>query len=218
MSDIVLHGYWRSSAAYRVRIALNLKGIPFRQVTHDLRNQGQRDPAYLELAPHGLVPAIEYKGKVLIETPAILEWLEQRWPTPALLPPDPDDAAVVRAMAALVACDIHPLANLRVLETLRSDFDATPEQVLGWIERWIGGGFAALETLIARHGAGFAFGEKAGLADCFLVPQLYNARRYDLDLAAFPHLVAAGDAAASLPAFRAAHPDRQPDAATPAAP
>src|SRR5262245_28812500 len=118
MSEITLHGYWRSSAAYRVRIALALKGVDVSQVAHDLRAGEQRDPAFLALAPHGLVPALEHDHGVLIESPAILEWIETRWPTPALLPSTPDEAAVVRAMGALIACDIHPLQNLRVLRAL----------------------------------------------------------------------------------------------------
>lgn len=129
MSKITLHGYWRSSATYRVRIALALKGISYRQIAYDLRAGEHNDAAYRALAPHGLVPALEHDNEVLIESPAILEWIEARWPEPALLPASPDDAAVVRAMAALVACDIHPLNNLRVLAALQSDFGATGDQV-----------------------------------------------------------------------------------------
>jgi len=212
MSNLVLHGYWRSSAAYRVRIALNAKGLDYRQVTHDLRKGAQRDPTYLDRAPHGLVPAIEHNGQILIESPAILEWIEERWPKPALLPPHPDAAAIVRAMVALIACDIHPLNNLRVLNALRNDFSASEEQVAMWIARWITSGFTALETLVARHGEGFAFGDTLSLADCCLVPQLYSAERFGVDLSAFPHLVAAGTAARSLASVAAAHPGAQPDA------
>jgi len=210
MSEIILHGYWRSSAAYRVRLALNLKGLAYRQVSHDLRAGEQRDPAYLAIAPHGLVPAIEHDGHVLIESPAILEWIEARWPAPPLIPASPEDAATVRAMAALVACDIHPLQNLRVLESLRADFGATNAQVKGWIAQWIGTGFTALEALVSRHGGAFAFGDEPGLADCLLVPQLYNAERYGLDLAAFPRIRAVAEAARALPAFAQAHPSQQP--------
>jgi len=212
MSDLVLHGYWRSSAAYRVRIALNAKGLDYSQVTHDLRKGAQRDPLYLDRAPHGLVPALEHDGQVLIESPAILEWIEERWPKPALLPRHPYAAAVVRAMAALIACDIHPLNNLRVLNALRNDFGASEQQVTSWITRWITSGFAALETLVSRHGGDFAFGDALTLADCCLVPQLYSAERFAVDLSAFPHLVAAGSAARSLTSVAAAHPDAQPDA------
>ncbi len=212
MTGIVLHGYWRSSAAYRVRIALGLKGIAFDQVTHDLRTAAQRAPSYLRIAPHGLVPALEADGAVLIESPAILEWIEARWPEPPLLPASATDAAVVRSMGAVIACDIHPVNNLRVLNELRKSFGASDEQIATWTERWIGEGFRALEALIARHGRTFAFGDSPTLADCYLVPQVYNAHRFKIDLTAFPRLVEVAEASSSLPAFVAAHPDRQPDA------
>ena len=211
MSDMVLHGYWRSSAAYRVRIALNLKGIGYRQVAHDLRAGEQRDPAYLAIAPHGLVPALEHEGQILIESPAILEWIEAKWPEPPLLPDTPDAAAKVRTIAALIGCDIHPLNNLRILTRLRDQFDASNPQVKDWIAHWIGEGFGALEQLIARDGGFHAFGDTPTLADCYLVPQVYNAERYNVDLGAFPRILAAADAARTLPAFAAAHPDLQPD-------
>lgn len=212
MSGLTLHGYWRSSASYRVRLALALKGIDYRQVTHDLRLGEQAAPAYLALAPHGLVPALAHDGGLLIESPAILEWIEARWPSPPLLPADPDAAAVVRAMVALVACDIHPLANLRVLTALRRDLGASEAQVQAWIADWIGRGFIALEALIARHGGRFAFGDQPSLADCVIVPQVYNARRFAVPLEAYPRLLGAAEALLALPAADAAHPDRQPDA------
>lgn len=211
MSNIILHGYWRSSAAYRVRIALALKGVTYTSVPHDLRADEQRDPAYLAIAPHGLVPAIEHDGGILIESPAILEWIEARWPDPSLLPSSPEDAATVRAIAALVECDIHPLNNLRVLNRLRSQFDASNAQVKEWIAHWVGQGFGALDQIIGRVGGRFAFGDSPTLADCYLVPQVYNAERYNVDLSAFPRVLAAADAARALPAFAAAHPDLQPD-------
>ncbi|MBN8846281.1 MAG: maleylacetoacetate isomerase [Sphingomonadales bacterium] len=211
MSNIILHGYWRSSAAYRVRIALALKGVAYTSVPHDLRADEQRDPAYLAIAPHGLVPAIEHDGGILIESPAILEWIEARWPDPSLLPSSPEDAAMVRAIAALVGCDIHPLNNLRVLNRLRSQFDASNAQVKEWIAHWVGQGFGALDQIIGRVGGRFAFGDSPTLADCYLVPQVYNAERYNVDLSAFPRVLAAADAARALPAFAAAHPDLQPD-------
>lgn len=212
MSGIVLHGYWRSSAAYRVRIALNWKGLDYSQVTHDLRAGEQRAADYLAIAPHGLVPALEADGRVLIESPAILEWIETRWPSPPLLPADSHDAAIVRAMAAIIGCDIHPIANLRVLKALKKDFGASQDRIDAWVARWIGEGFAALETLIARHGGIYAFGDAPSFADCFLVPQLYNAERFAVDLTLYPRLVAAGEAARALPAFTAARPEVQPGA------
>lgn len=208
---MILHGYWRSSAAYRVRIALNVKGIAYSQVAHDLRAGEQNDPAYRAIAPHGLVPALDHDGRILIESPAILEWIEARWPEPPLLPHAADDAATVRAIAALIGCDIHPLNNLRVLTQLRGQFDASNAQVKAWIAHWIHAGFGALEQMIEGVGGRFAFGDTPTLADCYLVPQLYNAERYGVDLTAFPRTRAAAEAARALPAFAAAHPEQQPD-------
>jgi len=209
---VILHGYWRSSAAYRVRIALAIKGLAYQQVTHDLRTGEHRAAAYRALNPQARVPALEADGRVLTQTPAILEWLEERWPEPALLPASAADRAAVRAMCATVACDIHPLNNLAVLQELRA-IGAEEATVAAWIARWIGEGFAAIEPVVAAHGAGFAWGEMPGLADCYLVPQVYNAERFGVDLSPFPALMAAVARARALPAFEAAHPDRQPDAA-----
>jgi maleylpyruvate isomerase len=209
---MILHGYWRSTAAYRVRIALGLKGVAYDQVTHDLRVGAQAEAAYRAINPQALVPAIEADGDVLTQSPAILEWLEERHPSPALLPIGATDRAIVRAMAATIACDIHPINNLRVLQTLRRDFGADEAAVNAWIARWIADGFAALEVTIARHGRGLAFGDTPTLADCCLVPQVYSAERFAVDLTPYPQLMAAAETARALPAFQAAHPDRQPDA------
>lgn len=210
--SLTLHGYWRSSAAYRVRIALALKGVDVRHVAHDLRTGAQRQPGYLALQPQGLVPALETVDGVLVQSPAILEWIEETWPDPALLPADRHARAQVRAMAAVIACDIHPINNLRVLDGLRRDFGADEAAVRRWIAHWIGAGFTALEGMIARDGAGFAFGDRPTLADCHLVPQVYSAERFGVDLTPYPRLAAAAGAARALPAFAAAHPDRQADA------
>ena len=209
---LILHDYWRSGAGYRVRIALALKSIEHERVTHDLRTGAQRDPAYRALAPQGLVPAIEADGLTLTQSIAILEWIEETWPEPALLPTDAARRAIVRSMAALVACDIHPLNNLRVLNTLKADLGAEQLQVDAWIARWIGDGFTALETLIEHYGAGFAFGDTPTIADCCLVPQVYSAERFAVDLTPFPRIVAVAERMRAIDAVAAAHPSRQSDA------
>lgn len=150
--------------------------------------------------------------QVHVQSPAILEWIEERWPDPALLPTDREARAQVRAMCAMIGCDIHPLNNLRVLQSLRRDLAAEQGQVDEWIGRWISAGFAALEVLIGHHGTRYAFGDMPTLADCYLVPQVYSAERFNVDLSGFPRLMAAADAARSLPAFEAASPACQPDA------
>lgn len=209
---MILHGYWRSGAAYRVRIALALKGVAYEQVTHDLRLGAQASDAYRALNPQGLVPALEADGDVLTQSPTILEWLEERYPAPALLPEATTDRAIVRAMAATIACDIHPLNNLRVVQALQRDFGLDAAAVQAWMARWMSEGFAALEVMIARHGRGFAFGDMPTIADCCLVPQVYSAERFAIDLTPYPRLTASVEQARVLPAFQAAHPDRQPDA------
>lgn len=209
---MILHGYWRSGAAYRTRIALALKGIDYQQQGHDLRTGAQKDPTYIALNPQGMVPALEVDGAVLTQSPAILEWLEEAHPTPALLPADPIGRAQVRAMAALIGCDIHPLNNLRVGKALRETLGADQAAVDAWAARWIIPGFDALEALVARHGAGWCFGDAPTLADCYLIPQIYSAGRFNVPLDAFPKLRAIDDAAKAHPAFLAAHPDNQPDA------
>ncbi len=214
MSEIVLHGYWRSSAVYRVRIALNLKHLAYRQIGHDLRAGEQQDPAYKAIAPAGLVPAIEHAGHVFVQSLAIIEWLEERWPNTPLLPGAIEQRAIVRAMAATIAADIHPLNNLRILKYLKKEFEREQEQIDGWIAHWVGEGFAALEILIDRHGDGYAFGDFPTMADCFLVPQVYNAERFGIDLTPYPKLMAAAEKARAHPAFAAAHPDLQPGAET----
>ena len=210
--SLTLHGYWRSTTAYRVRIALAVKGVEYAQVTHDLRKGAQRDAGYRALNPQGLVPALETDDGILTQSPAILEWIDETYPDPPLLPVGANDRAIVRAMAATIACDIHPVNNLRILNALRAEFGADEAAVNYWISRWIGDGFAALETQIARYGDGFAFGAIPTIADCHLVPQVYSAERFGVDLSPYPKLKAAAENARALPAFAAAHPDRQPDA------
>ncbi len=207
---LTLHGYWRSSASYRVRIALNLKGLTYDQATYDLRHKAEKAETYATLNPQKLVPALQTEsGAVLTQSLAILEWLEDTHPEPALLPENPTDRAHVRAMCNLIACDIHPVNNLRVLTQLR-ELGASEDQVSQWIARWIGDGFDALERLI---GSGdFCYGDAPTLADCCLVPQVYNARRFKVDLAPWAKIRAIADACDGIRAFYVARPELQPDA------
>lgn len=211
-----LHTYWRSSAAYRVRIVLALKGLPYASVPHHLLRDGgeQRRPDYLDLNPQGLVPALEHDGHVLTQSLAICEYLEECFPEPPLLPAGPGERAAVRAMALAVACDIHPLNNLRVQQYLRDGLGQDDAAVARWMRHWIAEGFGALETLIERNSRDgrHCFGGSLTLADACLVPQVYNARRAGLDLAPWPRLAAVASHLESLPAFAAARPEVQPDA------
>jgi maleylacetoacetate isomerase len=211
--SLTLHAYWRATAPYRVRIGLGLKGLPFTYEPVDLLSAEQRSAAYRALNPQGLVPALEADGALLTQSLAILEWLEETHPEPPLLPGDPLGRATVRAMADIVACDIHPLNNLRVLQAL-GDLGVpmgSPGQQ-AWGARWISDGFAALEPLVARHGDGFSFGAAPTLADCCLIPQIWSASRFAVDMGAFPALAAVAANAARHSAFIAAHPNHQPDA------
>jgi len=211
-----LHTYWRSSAAFRVRIVLALKGLGYESVPrHLLRDGGeQRQADYLALNPQGLVPALEHDGFVVGQSLAICEYLEECFPEPPLLPALPRDRAAVRAMSLAVACDVHPLNNLRVQQYLRDELGQEEEAVTRWVRHWIATGFGALETLVGRHsGDGrHCFGGSVTLADACLVPQVYNARRAGLDLASWPRLAAVTSHLESLPAFEAARPEAQPDA------
>lgn len=212
---IVHHGYFRSSSSYRCRIALNLKGVEaeYRPV-HLLKDGGQqKSPDYAALNPQKLVPTFEVDGKVLTQSPAILEWLEETYPEPPLLPADPVDRAQVRAFCAVIGCDIHPLQNLRVLQYLESEFDADRTKKIRWCRRWIGDGLAAAEALLAdRPRTIFAFGDTPGMAEVYLMPQLFAAARFGVDVNEMPRLVRIGAACDDLPEFQAAHPANQPDA------
>ncbi|WP_408589865.1 maleylacetoacetate isomerase [Novosphingobium sp.] len=210
--SLTLHGYWRSGAAWRVRVGLALKGLDHASVPHDLRLGEQASPAYLMLNPQALVPALDTGEGVLIQSLAILEWLDEAYPQPSLLPFDRLQRAHVRGLAQLIASDVHPLHNLRVLQALRGDLNASEAQVRAWIARWIGVGLAALEVQVARYGGAFAFGDVPTIADCCLVPQVYSARRFGVDLQDFPRVVAIDAHCATLPAFQIAHPDQQADA------
>ena len=211
-----LHTYFRSSAAYRVRIALHLKGLDYEAVpVHLVRGGGEhRQPAYLGLNPAGLVPALEDAGQVLTQSLAIVEYLEETHPQPALLPAAALDRARVRAIAQVIACDIHPVNNLRVLQYLTRELGASEAQKNAWYRHWIGVGLQAVEAMLAgdaRTGA-FCHGDTPGLADCCLVPQVFNARRFGCELSAMPTVLRIADHCAGLEAFRRAAPEAQPDA------
>lgn len=206
-----LYTYWRSTAAYRVRIALNLKGIAHEDVFVSLVAGEQAAPPYGALNPQHLVPALELgDGTILTQSLAIIDWLESSWPAPPLLPTDPLARARVLAAAHTVAMDIHPVNNLRVVQALGDRFGATNEARRDWMQHWMRLGFDALEASLPAPA--FAFGDAPGLADLCLIPQLYNARRWGLDLTPWPKLTAVEAACLSLPAFAQAAPEAQPDA------
>lgn len=203
-----LYSFWRSSASYRVRIALNLKGVEYQSRPVNLLEDAQKSEDYRALNPQGFVPMIEIDGLKLTQSIAIITYLDQRFPVPPLLSQNIAEQAHVRALALTVACDIHPLNNLRVLKYL-SSLGIEQEQRDGWYRHWVAEGLTALEALAAPRAGTFLFGEAPTLADVCLVPQLYNARRYDVSLHAYPTLVRADENATKLEAFAAAHPDRQ---------
>ena len=211
-----LYTYFRSSAAYRVRIALNLKGLAYEAVpVHLLRDGGQQNqPAYRALSPLGTVPVLENEGEVITQSLAIIEYLEETHPLPPLLPASAADRARVRALAQTIACDIHPVNNLRVLQYLGKHFAAPQEQKDAWYRHWVNAGLLAVEQLLAAHPATGAFchGDAPTLADCCLVPQVFNARRFDCPLDAMPTIRRIVTACEALPAFRNAAPAMQPDA------
>ena len=206
-----LHGYFRSSASYRVRIALNLKGLGAEHLPHHLRKGEQRDPSYLAINPQGLVPTLQDDGAIITQSLAIIEWLDETHPEPPLLPKDPLRRAHVRAFAQVVACDTHPVQNLKVLARLRQ-LGVTDEKVTEWAAWANREGLSACETLIQNEPGPFCFGEAPTMADLCLVPQLANARRFGVDLDAFPRLLKAEAAARNIKAFADAAPERQPDA------
>ena len=212
-----LYGFFRSGTSHRLRIALNLKGLAYETVAIDLRKEEHAGAQYRVLNPQGLVPTLDTGDSLLIQSPAILEWLDERYPQPPLLPADPEGRARVRALAAIVGCDIHPVNNRRILQALRADFGADESAVQRWCERWIADGFDALEALLAADGSRgeFCFGERPSLADVYLVPQVESARRFQVDVSRWPIIAAVDRACLRLEAFRLAAPALQPDAAQP---
>lgn len=209
-----LYNFFRSGTSHRLRIALNLKALDYDYVAVDLRTEEHLGAAFKAINPQGLVPALLEGDMVLTQSPAVIEWLEERYPTPALLPSAPDERARVRALAALIGCDIHPLNNRRILEYLRKTLGCDGAAVMAWVAHWIDGGFEALETMLAKdkQRAAFCFGNAPTLADVYLVPQVESARRFNIDLTPFPNIVAVDQACAKLDAFRRAAPAQQPDA------
>lgn len=211
-----LHNYFRSSASYRVRIALNLKGLGYDYLpVHLTRNGGEQfSSAFRQTHPAALVPVLEDGAKTIAQSLAIIEYLDEQYPDPALLPETPAERATVRQLALAIACDIHPLNNLRVLKYLTGPLGLTEELKQKWVHHWLSLGFAALEQQLAqspRRGA-FCFGDRPGLADCCLVPQMFNAERFGLDLGPYPLLRGIAQRCGELDAFKKAHPAAQPDA------
>jgi len=209
-----LFGYFRSSAAYRVRIALNVKEIEAEHEYVHLAKGLHSMPDYLTVNPQGLVPALVDDGHVLVQSLAIIEYLDECHPAPPLLPSGPIERARVRALSQVVACEIHPINNLRVLNYLTGDFGRTGDERTRWYRHWIAEGFRGLEELLVHHpGTGrYCHGDTVTMADLCLVPQVFNARRFNCDLSAYPTLVAIADRLNEIPAFAAAAPERQPDA------
>ena len=209
MSRPVLYDYFRSSAAYRVRIALNLKGVDYESRPVNLVAGEQKAAAYRELNPQGLVPMLEIEGERLTQSLAIIGYLDQRYPKSALLPANAASRAHVLSMALTICCDIHPLNNLRVLKHLKNELGHSQDEVDAWYRHWIVEGLAALEALAAPQAGAFLWRDHPTIADVCLVPQLFNARRFDVPLDPYPTLVRADENAAKVEAFAAAHPDRQ---------
>jgi maleylpyruvate isomerase len=210
-----LHNYFRSSASYRVRIALNLKGLSYEYCSVHLSRDGgeQFAAAFRQLNPLSLVPVLERDDLHVTQSLAIIEYLDEVYPTPPLLPRNPAERARVRALALSIACDVHPLNNLRVLGYLTRELAVSAEDRTRWYRHWVALGLGALEAEVAGGRSGrFCHGDAPGLADCCLIPQLFNARRFDCDLSGYPRLLAIEEACLALPEFRDAAPERQPDA------
>ncbi|WP_114968256.1 maleylacetoacetate isomerase [Rhodoferax ferrireducens] len=209
-----LYNFFRSGTSHRLRIALNLKGLDTQYVPVDLRKNEHQGAAFKALNPQGLVPALVDGDQVLTQSVAIIEWLEERYPTPALLPTDVNARARVRALAAVVGCDIHPVNNKRILDTLRASFGADDAAINQWCGTWIAAGFDAYETLLAAdtRRAGFSFGSTPTIADVYLIPQIDSVRRFKVDLGRWPLIMEVDASCAALEAFQRAAPMAQPDA------
>lgn len=208
-----LYTYFRSSSSFRVRIALNLKDIAYEPVFVHLVKGEQSSEAYKAKNPMGLVPALEVDGKVLAESVAIIEYLDEVAPAPAFLPEEPMDRAVVRAMVNVIACGIQPLNNLAVLKYLKEPLGKEQADVDQWYTHWIERGFEAMEKMVAEHGGAYCFGDKVTMADVFLIPQIWNGRRFNTDMTPYPNLMRVEEALYQIDAFDKAKPENQPDAA-----
>jgi maleylpyruvate isomerase len=209
-----LYGFFRSGTSQRVRIALNLKELDYEQVAIDLRREEHLAERFAAINPQRLVPALDIDGAILLQSPAIIEWLEERFPAPPLLPRDPWQRAHVRALAALIGCDVHPVNNRRILEYLRHNLHADEQAVMAWCRRWIELGLDAFDKLVHQAGLGgpFACGANPGLADVYLIPQIESARRFNVDMMRWPRLCEIDAACAALPPFQRAAPSVQADA------
>ncbi len=208
-----LYSYYRSSAAYRVRIALNLKGLDYDYVAVQMLEKEQKGSAYLGRNPQGLIPALELEsGEILAQTTAIIEWLEESYPTPALLPQDGLARARIRSLAQNIACDIHPLNNIAILNYLKDELAADEAAVHAWYTTWIQRGFDAVEKTVSEYGGDFCFGQSPTMADCYLVPQVFNADRFNIETSQYPCIRRIYEHCCSQEAFARAAPAVQPDA------
>ncbi len=210
-----LYNYWRSGTSYRVRIAFELKGLSYEYVPVDLREGAHKRANYLALNPQGLVPALDLAdGNIISQSPAIIEFLEETYLENPLLPNGGVERAKVRALASIVGCDIHPLNNLRIMKYLKNDLEQPQAKVDAWIKRWIVDGFQALEAILKQDNSrgDFCHGGKPGLAECYLLPQIYSAQRFNVDMSTFKILTKIEQACLKLEAFERAYPDNQPDA------
>lgn len=211
---MTLYGYFRSSTSYRTRIAMNLKGVDYDYIAVNLAQDEQLKNEFLALNPQGLVPILQADDLLLFQSPAILEWLEEAYPENSLLPKDAAGRMQVRALSAMIGCDIHPLNNRRILQYLRNELSVDEDEVIKWCHRWISEGFAALEKrLVADKTRGkFCYGDCPTFADCYLIPQVSSARRFEVDLNPYPNIVQIDAHCRTLKAFADADPMQQPDA------
>lgn len=211
---MTLYGYFRSSTSYRTRIAMNLKGLDYENVTVNLAKDEQLEAEFQAINPQGLVPVLQADDLLLYQSPAILEWLEEVYPESPLLPKDAAGRMQVRALSAMIGCDIHPLNNRRILQYLRNELSVGEEDVMMWCNRWMSEGFAALEKRLAQdeNRGKFCYGDSPTFADCYLIPQVSSARRFKVDLSLYPNIVEIDTHCRSLKAFDDADPSKQPDA------